>query len=107
MSSIAVVDGVSTLPPGSSAAVSVSFDGTNVHFTFGIPEGQQGATGATGATGQPGEVTASDLTNAITAMTNDSSANSNTVDEISTAMADPDDEILRVKINELIAALRR
>ena len=100
----AVVDGVSTLPAGDPASVSVSFDGTNVHFSFGIPQGHDGATGATG---QPGEVTNADLQNAVTMVTNDSSANSNAVNEIITAMADPDAEILRVKINELIAALRR
>jgi hypothetical protein len=33
----AVVDGVNTLEPWESAAVDVSFDGSNVHFTFGIP----------------------------------------------------------------------
>ncbi len=33
----AVVDGVTTLPPSDPATVSVSFDGTNVHFSFGIP----------------------------------------------------------------------
>ena len=58
----AVVDGVNTLPPGSSANVSVSFDGTNVHFTFDIP---QGSDGATGAQGQPGEVSQTDLNNGL------------------------------------------
>ena len=41
----AVVDGVSTLNPGDSATVSTSFDGTNVHFTFGIPHGTPGSDG--------------------------------------------------------------
>jgi len=44
----AVVDAVTTLPAGSMATVTVGFDGTNVHFTFGIPEGQ------TGGQGEPG-----------------------------------------------------
>ena len=39
----AIVDAVNTLPAGSAATVSVSFDGTNVHFTFGIPIGADGA----------------------------------------------------------------
>ncbi|MBE7495935.1 MAG: hypothetical protein HS117_13405 [Verrucomicrobiaceae bacterium] len=50
----AVVDGVTTLAPGDPATVEVTFDGTNVRFTFGIP---QGAPGAQGETGPPGEVT--------------------------------------------------
>jgi hypothetical protein len=33
----AVVDGVNTLEPWESASVDVTFDGSNVHFTFGIP----------------------------------------------------------------------
>src|SRR5437867_3270408 len=46
----AVVDGVITVNPGQNAAVSVSFDGSNVHFSFEIPRGQEGPQGA------PGEV---------------------------------------------------
>ncbi|MEQ1861458.1 MAG: hypothetical protein ABMA13_16165, partial [Chthoniobacteraceae bacterium] len=38
----AVVDGVATLNPGDAATVGVSFDGTNVHFVFGIPRGDAG-----------------------------------------------------------------
>jgi hypothetical protein len=49
----AIVDAVNTLSPGSPATVSVTFDGTNVRFTFGIPEGQ------------PGEVTTAALDAAI------------------------------------------
>src|ERR1041385_5209879 len=47
----AVVDGVTTLDPGEAATVAASFDGSNVHFSFGIPRGQEGPQG------QPGEVT--------------------------------------------------
>ena len=61
----AVVDGVTTLAPGDPATVSVTFDGSNVHFSFGIP---QGAPGAQGETGPPGEVTTSQL-DAATATT--------------------------------------
>jgi hypothetical protein len=49
----AIVDAVNTLTPGSPATVSVTFDGTNVRFTFGIPAGQ------------PGEVTTAALDAAI------------------------------------------
>ena len=34
---------VKTVVP--AATVDVSFDGTNVHFSFGIPQGEQGAPG--------------------------------------------------------------
>jgi len=39
----AVMDGVNTLDPGDAAQASVSWDGANVRFTFGIPRGQDGA----------------------------------------------------------------
>lgn len=45
----AVVDGVSTGNPGDAAAVQVSFDGTNVHFSFSIPRGNDGSSGAPGS----------------------------------------------------------
>lgn len=93
----AVVDNVNTLPAGSAAAVGVSFDGTNVHFTFDIPQGQEGPMGASG------EVSQSQLDNAISGTSN----NSNGVSTLDTAMADPDTETLRQKLDELINALRR
>jgi hypothetical protein len=93
----AVVDSVNTLPAGSAASVGVSFDGTNVRFTFDIPQGQEGPMGATG------EVSQSQLDNAI----NGTSNNSNGVSTLDTAMADPDVETLRQKLDELINALRR
>ena len=52
----AVVDATTTLQPGDPATVGSSFDGTTVHFTFGIPAGIQGA---------PGEVSQAQLTAAI------------------------------------------
>lgn len=52
----AVVDGVTTLPAGDPASVSVSFDGTDVHFSFAIPQGQSGP---------PGEVSQGQLDAAI------------------------------------------
>ncbi len=39
----AVIDGTNTLNPGDAAQASVSWDGANVHFAFGIPRGQDGA----------------------------------------------------------------
>ena len=64
----AVVDAVTTLAPGSSATVNVSFDGTNVHFTIAIPagaDGTNGANGTNGSDGAPGEVTNAALAAAI------------------------------------------
>ena len=102
----AVVDAVNTLNPGESATVQSSFDGTNVHLTFGIPRGNdggQGPQGDQGIQGPPGEVTNNDLNNAISG----TSASSNGVATLDSPMADPDDEALRQKMNELILALRR
>jgi hypothetical protein len=39
----ATVDGVTTLDPGNAATVDVTYDGSNVHFTFGLPRGADGA----------------------------------------------------------------
>ena len=105
----AVVDGMNTVSPGSPAAVTVSFDGTNVHFAFDIP---QGLTGDTGATGVPGEVSNADLQNAVTTLTNDTSANTNAVATLNTPFVnDPPTlaymEVMRAKINEFILAARR
>ena len=38
----AIIDGTNTLNPGNPAEASVSWDGANVRFTFGIPRGQDG-----------------------------------------------------------------
>jgi len=50
----AVVDSVTRLNPGDSATVGVSFDGTNVRFTFGIPRGNDGSQGQPGNNGSDG-----------------------------------------------------
>jgi len=50
----AVVDAVNTLNPGDSATVDASFDGTNVHLTFGLPRGNDGNQGPQGADGPQG-----------------------------------------------------
>ncbi len=95
----AVVDGVNTLNPGENASVSVSFDGSNVHFTFGIPRGDDGA---------PGEVTGAQLASALSGTSNNTNAVS-TLDAPFTN--DPptlaDMELTRAKYNELVLALRR
>ena len=93
----AVIDAVSTLPPGSGATVNVTFDGSNVRFTFGIPAG------ADGAAGPAGEVTSAQLDTAIAG----TSSNSNGVATLDTPFADPDAESIRTAFNELVLALRR
>jgi hypothetical protein len=115
----AIVDAVTTLDPGENATVTTSFDGTNVHFTFGIPrgdvgpagpqgdQGESGAEGAQGPQGLPGEVTTAQLDAAIAGAVAGSSSNSNAVLTLDVAFADPDTETLRLKLNELILALRR
>ncbi len=96
----AVVDAVNTLDPGQPAAVGVSFDGTNVRFTFDIPRGNDGSNGSDGA---PGEVSQAQLDSAISG----TSANTNAVSTLDTAFADPDMEALRQKLNEMILNGRR
>ncbi|MBE2284014.1 MAG: hypothetical protein IAE77_11205 [Prosthecobacter sp.] len=110
----AVVDAVNTLPAGDPANVTVSFDGTNVGFTFDIPQGHDGPTGADGPqgpAGPPGEVTGAELADAIADTVAGSSANSNSVDFLgSSAPPDYDAAVMQEvidKVNELIGALRR
>ena len=104
----AVVDGVTTLPPGDPATVSLNLSGTTMHFTFGIP---QGHTGAEGPQGLPGEVTQTDLNNAVATMLGESSNNSNGVGSIAMNV-DPGYNQTQIqmivdKLEELINALRR
>lgn len=94
-----VVDSVTTLNPGEAATVSATFDGTNVHFSFGIPRGFEGP---------PGDVSTAQLQSAIAG----TSSNSNSVTTLEAPFSnDPptfaDLEILRQKLNELILVLRR
>ena len=119
-----VVEGVTTLPSGDPATVVTSFDGAGVHFTFGIPRGATGAAGMegiqdprgddgpqgsegpqgdAGPQGAPGEVSNAALASAIAG----TSALSNGVATLDTAFADPDTEVLRAKVNELLLAMRR
>jgi hypothetical protein len=61
----AIVDAVNTLEPGESATIEVTFDGTNVHFTFNLPRGADGTNGAEGAPGAPGEVSQQQLSETV------------------------------------------
>ena len=118
----AVVESVSTLPPGNPATATVSLVGGELRFTFALPEGdtgpagQQGGNGSDGQPGPPGpqgpqgvpgEVTQTDLNNAVLNTLSQSSANSNAIDVLATSFSDPDTEALRLRVNELILALRR
>jgi hypothetical protein len=100
----AVVDSVNTVDPGTPASVNVSYDGSNVRFTFDIPRGFDGQAGNDGA---PGEVSLAELNNVISS----SSANSNNVSTLALgASPDYDQSQLQTlanKIDELINALRR
>ncbi len=78
----------------------VSFDGTNVRFTFDIPRGNDGSNGSDGA---PGEVSQAQLDSAVSG----TSANTNSVSTLDTGFADPDMEAMRQKLNEMINTMRR
>jgi hypothetical protein len=116
----AVVDAVTTQPPGTQAMVSVSLVGGELHFSFGIPEGAQGSQGSNGNDGQPGqqgaqgppgEVSQTDLNNAILNMLSQSSNITNNVNTLTTvAPMDYEPLVLQEmidKLNELVLALRR
>jgi hypothetical protein len=99
--SVVFIDSITVVGPFDPPAASVSLVGTELYFTFAIPRGIDGANGA------PGEVTNAALAAEIAGVVAGSSANSNGVGTLDTPFADPDDEALRGKLNELLAALRR
>ena len=94
----AVVDGVTTLNPGEAATVQTVFDGANVHFTFGLPRGSDGA---------PGEVTQAQLDTAIAG----TSANTNAISTLGITVSDPptqsEMQAIANKLDELILNGRR
>jgi hypothetical protein len=106
-----VIDGVATLAPGQPATVSVSFDGTTVHLSFGIPQGAQGEQGIQGIQGAPGEVTNVAMNGAIDSAIAGTSNNTNSVPTMDTPFTnDPvtaDLELMRANYNALVLALRR
>ena len=99
----AIVDSVTTLDPGNPATVGVSFDGSNVRFTFGIPRGNDGSNGSDGSQGPPGDISQAQLDSAISGTSN----NTNAVSTLDTGFADPDMEAMRQKVNEMILNGRR
>ena len=104
----AVVDAVNTLPPGTPAAVSMNVIGSELHFTFNIPQGNEGPTGATG---QPGEVSQSDLNAGLLTNLSQCSNNSNNVAALGLTLDATYDQnqvqMIVSKLDELINALRR
>lgn len=94
----AQVGGVTTLPPGSPAAVGVTVTGNTISFTFEIPAGQTGA---------PGEVSQSDLASAIAT----TALNPTSISPVGANFMDPvnasDLNTIANKLDELIGALQR
>jgi hypothetical protein len=92
-----VVDATNTLPAGQPASVTVGFNGTNVGFTFGIPQGAEGPQGIQGPAG-PSDLSAT-------------SNNTNGVSVLGMAVSDPPTQAqmqaIANKLDELIGALRR
>ncbi len=109
----AIMDAVTTLNPGDAAQGAVSFDGSNVHFSFGIPRGADGTNGtngtdgSNGTNGAPGEVTTAQLASAIIG----TSSNTNAVPTMSLVVSDPptqaEMQAISNKLDELLLALRR
>lgn len=81
----ALVSGVTTLPAGEVAEVTVQYFGSDVMFSFRIPRA-------------PGEITTQQLLDAVAG----TSANTNALPTLDTPFADPGMELLRMKLNELI-----
>lgn len=101
----AQVDGVNTLNPADPASVAVSLSANTLHFTFGIPRGQDGAQGA------PGEVTTADMNTAISAAIAGTALNPFSISPMNISFSEPPtaSQLYEVqsKFNELLAALQR
>ena len=109
----AQVDSTNTVPPGSSAGVSVSLTGGVLHFHFDVPQGVDGQQGPAG------EVTQSQLSNdlvntqnaAVSTAMGLSSANSNGVPTFGGSISNPptqaEVQALADAYNNLVNALRR
>lgn len=95
------IDSISVVGPFNPPVASVSLVGTELHFTFSIPRGMDGSNGA------PGEVTHATLAAEIAGVVARIRANSHGVGTLDTPFADPDDEALGGKLNELLTARRR
>lgn len=94
----ALVDSVITLPPGENATVTVTFDWTNVHFTFAIPRGADGA---------PGEVTIAQLDSAIAATARNPTGVSPLTQSISDPPTQAEVQAIQDAYNALLGAVVR
>lgn len=97
----AVIDNVTSLPPGDPATVSVTLTGTTLHFSFGIPEGQ------TGPQGTPGEVSQATLDAAISGTSNNSNGVTHLSQSADSSYNQGQMQQVMDKVDELITALRR
>lgn len=100
----AVVDGVNTLEPWQNASVDVSYDGSNVHFTFAIPRGNDGTNGADG---QPGEVSNQQLSDAIASTAQNPADVSPLSMTAEPEYSPPQLQQVLDKLDELLSALKR
>ena len=92
------MNNTNTLPPSTAANASVAVAGNTLHFTFGLPRGNDGRHGSNGsiaAQGPPGESSLAQLNN------------TNGLSTLDTGFTDPDMEALRQKVNEMILNGRR
>lgn len=93
------IGGVTTVDPGTAAAVSVSVFENNVELSFSIPKGETGG------------VSSSDVTNAIANEISGTARNPNTVSMLGMSVSNPPTqgelEAVIAKINELIGSLIR
>jgi hypothetical protein len=107
-------DIIDAVPPGSPAPQGEpgqqgpqGQDGTGGPAGPEGPQGPQGLSGAEGAIGPTGEVQTATLNSAIAGALAGSSANTNGVPLLDVSFSDPDLELMRVKLNDLINAMRR
>jgi hypothetical protein len=97
-----VADPATTLPAGSEATFSVSFDGTAMHHILGIPRGLDGA---------PGDVTTAQLNSAVTTAIARTAQNPSGVASLAVTISDPptqaEVQALAAKVEELLNAMKR
>ncbi len=102
----ALVDAVNTLPAGDLASVGVTFDGTNVHFTFNLPAGAAGADGADGMNGAPGEVTNAALASALAAAIAGTARNPDAIGAFTGTFSDPPTQAEMLAFAAYVESLR-
>lgn len=94
----AQVDGVNTVPPGNPANVSLSVIGNTLHFTFDLPQGE---------VGPMGEVSAADLSNAISGTSNNTNGVSTLNQSADSSYNQSQMQDVLNKVDEFLNAARR